>query len=164
MILDITSFISVQSWGLRRSTEVEIPTTGAGASHSPRHHSFRVGLLQCVHFMNSFALRYRGVPFFTAEKPLIFKAARAFFTAMIQGLALPKALLFLIRSFAVMPPTVFALLPRSTITLAMRPFAILLTVFFFMAFMAFIAFIAFIAFAIAGRSLEFTRCTIQLSL
>merc|ERR1719482_1609957 len=47
---------------------------------------------------------------------------------------------------------VFALLPRSTIALAMRPFATLLTVFFFMAFMAFMAFIAFIAFAIAGRS------------
>merc|ERR1712139_639939 len=57
--------------------------------------------------------------------------------------------LFLVRSFAVMPPTVFALLPRSTMTLAMRPLAILLTDFFFMAFMAFIAaffFITFIAF------------------
>merc|ERR1719355_162380 len=45
MILEIASFIGAQSWGLRRSTAVEIPTTGAGASHSPRHHSFLLGLL-----------------------------------------------------------------------------------------------------------------------
>merc|ERR1719265_1636708 len=44
---------------------------------------------------------------------------------------------------------VFALLPRSTMALAMRPLPILLTLFFFMAFMA-AAFMAFIAFAIAG--------------
>merc|ERR1719230_1163041 len=80
---------------------------------------------------------------------------------MIQGLVLEKALLFLltilpallrVRSFAVRPPTVFALLPRSTMALAMRPLAILLTVFFFMAFMAFIAaffFITFMAFIAA---------------
>merc|ERR1719238_2553085 len=43
---------------------------------------------------------------------------------------------------------VFALEPRSTIALAILPFATLLTVFFF-AFIAFMAFIAFIAFAIA---------------
>merc|ERR1719247_3974421 len=112
--------------------------------------------------MNSLALRYKGVPFLTAEKgtPLYLKAARAFLTAIIQGLALPRALcfllttrpcLFLIRSFAVRPPTVFSLVPRSTKTLLNLPRPILLTVFFFMAFMAFIAFIAFIAFAIAGR-------------
>merc|ERR1719456_395070 len=44
---------------------------------------------------------------------------------------------------------VFALEPRSTIALAILPFATLLTVFFFIAFIAFTAFIAFIAFAIA---------------
>merc|ERR1719487_944541 len=44
---------------------------------------------------------------------------------------------------------VFALEPRSTMTLRILPVAILLTDFFFIAFMAFIAFIAFIAFAIA---------------
>merc|ERR1719160_1578378 len=99
---------------------------------------------------------------------MIFKAARAFFTAIFQGRRwancfLPKALsflltilpaLFFVRSFAVKPPTVFALLPRSTINLAKRPLAILLTDFFFMAavaVIAFIAFMAFIAFAIAGR-------------
>merc|ERR1719252_354090 len=42
---------------------------------------------------------------------------------------------------------VFALEPRSTMTLRILPVAILLTLFFFIAFMAFIAFIAFIAFA-----------------
>merc|ERR1712138_161209 len=41
---------------------------------------------------------------------------------------------------------VLALLPRSTIALAMRPFAILLTDFFFIAFIAFMAAMAFIAF------------------
>merc|ERR1719198_412088 len=47
---------------------------------------------------------------------------------------------------------VFSLDPRNTSTLAMRPLAILLTDFFFMAFIAFMAamaFIAFIALAIA---------------
>merc|ERR1719224_119783 len=60
--------------------------------------------------------------------------------------------LFLVRSFAVKPPTVFALLPRSTMALAMTPFATLLTDFFFIAFMAFMAaffFITFIAFMAA---------------
>merc|ERR1712054_280492 len=55
---------------------------------------------------------------------------------------------------------VFALEPRSTMTLRILPVAILLTLFFFiafMAFMAFIAFIAFIAFAIAERSVWFKR-------
>merc|ERR1719213_1115975 len=46
---------------------------------------------------------------------------------------------------------VFALEPRSTITLRILPVAILLTLFFFIAFMAFIAFIAF---AIASRRLD----------
>merc|ERR1719310_1815359 len=47
---------------------------------------------------------------------------------------------------------VFALLPRSTITLEKMPLAILLTAFFFIAFMAFMAaffFITFIAFMAA---------------
>merc|ERR1719359_118600 len=160
MIHELTSFICAQSWRLRRSTAVEIPTAGAGASHSPRHHSLVAGLLQCkcAHFRNSLAFRYRGEPLLMTAKPLIFKAARAFLQAIIQGLVLPRALAFLltilpalfrVRSFAVRPPTVFALLPRSTIALAMRPFAILLTDFFFMAFMA------FIAFAIAGRRIWF---------
>merc|ERR1719159_1753423 len=95
-----------------------------------------------------------------AQKPLIFSAARAFLTAAIQGLALPLALsfllttrpcLFLVRSFACKPPMVFALEPRSTMTLAILPVVVLLTLFFFIAFMAFIAFIAFPAFAIASR-------------
>merc|ERR1711977_497622 len=118
------SFICAQSWGLRRSTAVEIPTTGAGASHSPWHHSFVAGLLQydCTHLKNSFAFRYKGVPFLIAQKPLIFKAARAFLTAMIQGLFFLAALAFLLT------------------ILACLPLPILLTVFFFMAFMAFIAF------------------------
>merc|ERR1719271_1243123 len=102
------------------------------------------------------------MPFLIAENPVIFKALRAFWTAAIHGDFLPLALsfllttlpcLFLIKSLAVMPPTVFSLLPRSTMTLAMRPFAILLTDFFFMALIAFIAamaFIAFMAFAIAA--------------
>merc|ERR1719359_647205 len=39
-MMEITSFIrfSAQSWGLRRSTTVEIPTPGAGASLKLRHH------------------------------------------------------------------------------------------------------------------------------
>merc|ERR1719378_2026837 len=41
---------------------------------------------------------------------------------------------------------VFSLDPRNTSTLAMRPLAILLTDFFFMAFIAFMAAMAFIAF------------------
>merc|ERR1719453_2507525 len=95
--------------------------------------------------------------------PLIFSAARAFLHARIHGLFFPLALAFLltilpdlllIKSFAVKPPTVLALEPRSTMALAMRPRPILLTVFFFMAFMAFAAFMAFIAFAIAERGRE----------
>merc|ERR1711964_481847 len=47
MILEIASFIRfrAQSWGLRRSTAVEIPTAGAGASLKPRHQSFVADLL-----------------------------------------------------------------------------------------------------------------------
>merc|ERR1712224_657938 len=98
-----------------------------------------------------------------AEKPVIFKAARAFLTAIIQGLALPRALffllttlpyLFLARSLAVRPPTVLTFDPRSTKDLLILPLAILLTfmaffIAFMAAFMAFIAFIAFIGFFIA---------------
>merc|ERR1719326_2096458 len=105
---------------------------------------------------------FKGVPFLIAENPVIFKALRAFATAAIHGCFLPRALaflltilpfLFLVKSFAVKPPTVLALLPRSTMAYAIRPRAILLTVFFFIAFMAFMAafffitFMAFIAFA-----------------
>merc|ERR1719231_1810648 len=51
----------------------------------------------------------------------------------------------------VRPLVVFSFPPRSTIALAKRPLAILVTRFaFFMAFMAFIAFIAFMASAIVG--------------
>merc|ERR1712224_769332 len=92
-----------------------------------------------------------------AEKPVIFKAARAFLTAIIQGLALPRALffllttlpyLFLARSLAVRPPTVLTFDPRSTKDLLILPLAILLTFMaFFIAFMA--AFIAFIGVASA---------------
>merc|ERR1719387_1555191 len=75
----------------------------------------------------------------------------AFLTAWIHGeffilelrfllTILPR--LFLYKSLAVKRPTVIALLPRSTMTLAIRPFAILLTDFFFMAFIAFMAFMA----------------------
>merc|ERR1719453_386026 len=103
------------------------------------------------------------MPFLIATKPLSFRAARAFFTACIQGPTLlakrflASALCFLlttlprlliIRSAFERPPTVFSLFPRSTTALAYLPWATLLTVFFFMAFMAFMAFIAFIAFAI----------------
>merc|ERR1719456_828367 len=115
----------------------------------------------------------RALFFLTAQKPLTFKAARAFLTAMIQTFFLPRALFFLlttrpvlffVRSEAFRPPTVFALLPRSTMTLARRPVA--MTDFFFMALLAFMAafffitfiaafffitFMAFIAAAIAGR-------------
>merc|ERR1719183_2271546 len=79
----------------------------------------------------------------------------ALVTAAIQRLFLPNAdfflltilpCLFLVREAAVIPPTVLALVPRKTNTLAILPLAILLTVFFFMAFMAFMAAIAFIAF------------------
>merc|ERR1719393_1212859 len=163
MIIGIASFVRfcAGNWGLRRSTAVEIPTAGAGASHKPWHQSFVPDLLHCKcvqALKNSLALAYRGVPFLMAQKPLIFSAARAFLTAAIQGLALARRLLFLlttlpylflVKSFAVKPPTVFALEPRSTMTLAILPVAVLLTLFFFIAFMAFIAFIAFIAFAIA---------------
>merc|ERR1711964_622480 len=47
MILEIASFIRfrAQSWGLRRSTAVEIPTAGAGASLKPRHQSVVANLL-----------------------------------------------------------------------------------------------------------------------
>merc|ERR1719217_414475 len=47
-ILQITSFVTVSawSWGLRRSTAVEIPTAGAGASRKLRHKSFVADLLQ----------------------------------------------------------------------------------------------------------------------
>merc|ERR1740130_787463 len=48
--------------------------------------------------------------------------------------------LFLIRSLAFKPPTVLPLLPRSTITLARRPVAMI--DFFFIALLAFMAFMA----------------------
>merc|ERR1739845_183333 len=98
---------------------------------------------------------YSGEPFLIATKPMSFRAARAFFTACIQGPTLlakrflASALCFLlttlphlliIRSAFERPPTVFSLFPRSTTDLANLPLATLLTVFFFMAFMAFMAF------------------------
>merc|ERR1719395_359965 len=110
---------------------------------------------------NSFALTYKGEPFLIAENPVIFKALRAFATAWIHGDFFPRALLFLLtilpylflmRSFEVRPPTVFSLLPRSTMALAIWPLAILLTDFFFIAFMAFMAaffFMTFMAFMAA---------------
>merc|ERR1719174_1840971 len=88
---------------------------------------------------NSLAFWYSGVPFLIAVKPVIFKALRALVTAAIHGLFLWKALLFLLtilpllflnKSFAVRPPTVFTLDPRRTIALALRPLPILLTDFF----------------------------------
>merc|ERR1719316_954896 len=100
------------------------------------------------------------MPFLTATKPLIFSAFLAFWTAIIQVFFLPSAdfflltilpVLFFIKEDAVIPPTVFSLDPRNTKTFASRPFAILLTAFFFIAFMAAMAFIAFIALAIAAR-------------
>merc|ERR550537_1779386 len=101
----------------------------------------------------------RGEPFLIATKPLRPKAFLAFWTAVVQPLMklfflarrdaflltiLPY--LFLIKSDLVKPPTVFSLVPRKTTDLAMRPLAILLTAFFFIAFMAFMAAMAFIAF------------------
>merc|ERR1719399_1526233 len=89
------------------------------------------------------------------------RSAFAFATAWIHGDFLAKAdlflltilpYLFLVRSFAVKPPIVFSLLPRSTMALAIWPRAILLTDFFFIVFMAFMAaffFITFIAFMAA---------------
>merc|ERR1719451_269677 len=112
-------------------------------------------------------LRLDVEPFLIATNPVIFKALRAFARAAHHGptvflnafLALALAFLltilpalFLIRSDAVKPPVVFALLPRSTIALACEPVAILLTAFFFIAFMAFMAaffFITFMAFIAA---------------
>merc|ERR1719284_2381418 len=47
---------------------------------------------------------------------------------------------------------VFALLPRSTMAFAHRPFAILLTDFFFMAFIAFMAFMAAFFFITFGAA------------
>merc|ERR1712093_829013 len=96
-------------------------------------------------------------PFLIATNPLRPNAFLALVTAAIQRLFLPKAdffllttlpCLFLVREEAVIPPTVFSLEPRKTITFAILPLAILLTVFFFMARMAFMAAMAFIALAI----------------
>merc|ERR1719316_260060 len=95
------------------------------------------------------------MPFLTATKPLIFSAFLAFWTAIIQVFFLLSAdfflltilpVLFFVKEDAVIPPTVFSLDPRNTKTFAIRPFAILLTAFFFIAFMAFMAAMAFIAF------------------
>merc|ERR550537_1663016 len=47
MILKITSFICAKSLELPRSTAVEIPTAGAGASQRPWHQSFVADLLKC---------------------------------------------------------------------------------------------------------------------
>merc|ERR1719160_415807 len=97
------------------------------------------------------------MPFLMTEKPLILRAARAFWTAAIQGNFLALALCFLLTTLPrlfitrladVSPPLVLLSLPakvRRTAVLAE-------TGFFFMAFIAFMAamaFIAFIAFAIA---------------
>merc|ERR1719265_485456 len=114
------------------------------------------------------AFLYRSLPFFTAQKPLIFRAERAAFTAATHGFFLAKRLLFLlttrpclffVKCLAVNPPTVFSLVPRSTRTFANFPRAVLLTTFFFMALMAFIAAIAFIAFAIFCKSVAVGRKT-----
>merc|ERR1719451_171435 len=109
-------------------------------------------------------LRLDVEPFLIATNPVIFKALRAFARAAHHGptvflnafLALALAFLltilpalFLIRSDAIKPPVVFALLPRSTIALACEPVAILLTAFFFIAFIAAFFFITFMAFMAA---------------
>merc|ERR1719449_271298 len=95
-------------------------------------------------------------------KPLIFHDAFTFRRGILPVFFLPSAdfflltilpVLFFVKEDAVMPPTVFSLDPRNTRTFAIRPLAILLTAFFFIAFIAFMAamaFIAFIALAIAA--------------
>merc|ERR1719235_1479031 len=106
--------------------------------------------------------------FLHAKNPLIFRAARAFLIAWIQGpmvwanLFLARRLCFLLtilpllfwsKSAFLRPPTVLSLVPLKTVNFARLLLATLLTIFFFMAFMAFMAFIAFIAFAMLVRSL-----------
>merc|ERR1719359_186792 len=106
------------------------------------------------------AFLYSAEPFLTATKPFTPSSFLAFWTASVQALMylyafLPAACDFLVITLPVLlfmrsdffsPVYVFSLPPKNTLAFARLPFAILLTVFFFMAFMAFIAFIAFMAF------------------
>merc|ERR1719150_3258018 len=104
----------------------------------------------------AFAFAYSALPSgppLMATNPLRPRAFRAAAVALAQGLARPRADLFLattfpylffVRSFACKPPIVFSLRPLSTLALAPLPLAILDTrLAFITAFMPFIA--AFIA-------------------
>merc|ERR1719265_2509044 len=103
---------------------------------------------------------YSAEPFLIATKPFTPSSFLAFWTASVQPLMflyafLPAACCFLVTTLPVLlfmrsdffsPVYVFSLPPKNTLAFARLPFAMMLTVFFFMAFMAFIAFIAFITF------------------
>merc|ERR1719456_1026325 len=82
-----------------------------------------------LHFMSSLAFWYSGVPLRTTEKPLIFRALRAAWTATIQVFFLPMALLFLLtirpalfftRSVFFRPVAVFVIFPKKAWRFASR--------------------------------------------
>merc|ERR1719230_1324985 len=102
---------------------------------------------------------YSAEPFLMGTKPFTPSSFLAFWTASVQPLMflyafLPAACCFLVTTLPVLlfmrsdffsPVYVFSLPPKNTLAFARLPFAMMLTVFFFMAFMAFMAFITFIA-------------------
>merc|ERR1712224_108861 len=112
MLLELTSFICAQSWGLRRSTVVEIPTTGAGASHSPRHHSF-VAMRSLVELL---CLQVQGCALLDCREPLDLQGGTGLLDGNdprvvllgSAGLLAHNLAILLVRSFACKPPMVFA--------------------------------------------------------
>merc|ERR1719247_1120200 len=101
----------------------------------------------------AFVALYRGVPFFTAIKPLMFRSFLAFAKAVDHGLMylkafLPAACCFFVTIFPVLlfikspflkPPLVFVVLPspRNTTAFARGPLAMKDTRFDFMTFCTF---------------------------
>merc|ERR1712072_196217 len=113
MILELTSFICAQSWRLRRSTAVENPHSRSWCLPQPtasltcsRSAPVRVRSLQEL-----LGLQVQGRALLDNGEALDLQGSACL-------LAHNLANLFRVRSFAVRPPTVFALLPRSTIALA----------------------------------------------
>merc|ERR1712224_889917 len=82
----------LRSRRFERSTGVVITTPRAGGPTN-------LQALELAHFLaaiNSFALLYKGVPFLTSAKPLIFNSFRAAITATIHGCFSPAACCFLL--------------------------------------------------------------------
>merc|ERR1711990_171777 len=107
-ILEITSFVTVSawSWGLRRSTAVEIPTAGAGASRKLRHKSFVADLLQVHSSLEELlGLGVEGCALLDGTEALDLQRGACLLDGSDPGAGLAKGTLLLAHNFACLVPS-----------------------------------------------------------